>query len=273
MTRRQVDRLAPQRIARGHYSLTESVPLHVRAQMYVGLAGDHGVVCGPTALNLAGVNLPRRFIRDTRVWIQVPRQQTWPDRTEVRLVRTDRSGPILRRFGMPILDWPYCWLQLASESGVDELVEVADSMMRRKNPLTTKNALADAVASRPRMAGLARARTALSLSREGTDSIPETDLRLLLVRAGLPTPVVNLTIVDSTGRIVYILDLAYEEWKVAVEYDGAYHVGDRTQMYNDASRRRVLEDLGWRIITVTSADMIHDPDGVVTSVRRAIFGR
>ena len=174
---------------------------------------------------------------------------------------------------MPILDWPYCWLQLASESGVDELVEVADSMMRRKNPLTTKNALADAVASRPRMAGLARARTALSLSREGTDSIPETDLRLLLVRAGLPTPVVNLTIVDSTGRIVYILDLAYEEWKVAVEYDGAYHVGDRTQMYNDASRRRVLEDLGWRIITVTSADMIHDPDGVVTSVRRAIFGR
>ena len=270
MTRREVDHLAPQRIMHGHYSLAEPAPLHLRAQAGLMIAGKDAVICGATVLSLAQVNLPVRLVRDTRIWIQVPRQQHWPHRAEVRLVRTDRTGPIHHRFGLPVLDWPYCWLQLASESSVDELVEVADAMMCRHDPLTTKAALTAAVESRGRMSGLARARTALMLSRQGTDSIPETDLRLLLVRGGLPTPTVNFVITNAAGRVIYILDLAYEEYKVAIEYDGAYHVGDRTQMYRDTARRRALEDQGWRIISVTSADMINDPSGIVSSVRRAL---
>ena len=110
----------------------------------------------------------------------------------------------------------------------------------------------------------------MDLSREGTDSIPETDLRLLLVRGGLPTPIVNLAITDDWGDIIFILDMAYEGAKLGIEYDGAYHVGSRQQMYQDAARRRALEDQGWRIITITSADMLTDPDGIVTSVRKAL---
>ena len=269
MSRRQVDHLAPHRIMHGHYSLAES-SLQIRAQAGLMLAGPDAAVCGATVLNLARVDLPNRLVRDTRIWVQVPRQQSWPRRGEVRLVRTDHGGPIHHRFGLPVLDWPDCWLQLAPESSIDELVEVADAMMRRQYPLTTKAKLAGVVETRRGMSGLTKARTALDLSREGTDSIPETDLRLLLVRGGLPTPIVNLAITDASGRIVYILDLAYEKPKVAIEYDGAYHVGDRTQMYKDAARRRVLEDQGWRIITVTAADMVNDPGGIIASVRTAL---
>jgi len=269
MTRTDLKRLAP--IMHGYYSTAESVPFHVRVEAALRTAGEDAIVCGPTALRLRGVDLPGRLVRDTRVWIQVPVCQTWPRRAEVRLVRTNHVGPTRLRRGLPVLDVPSCWLQLASESNVDELVEVADAMMRRKQPFTTKTSLAMAIDAHKGSPGVTRARTALGLSREGTDSIPETDLRLLLVRAGLPTPIVNLGITDDWGQVIYILDLAYEKQKVAIEYDGAYHVGNRQQMQQDAARRRALEDQGWRIITITSADMLNDPDGIVASVRKALF--
>jgi len=92
MTRREVNHLAPQKIMHGQYSLAESASLHLRAQAALRIAGHNAVLCGATVLNLAHVDLPSRLIRDTRVWIQVPRQQSWPHRAEVRLVRTDNSG-------------------------------------------------------------------------------------------------------------------------------------------------------------------------------------
>lgn len=270
MSQSDLNHFSHQRVMHGHYSSTESTPLHLRAQAVLGIAGQDAVICGATALRLRGVDLPGRLVRDTRVWIQVPEHQTWPRRPEVRLVRSEHARPTGSSHGLPILDLPSCWVQLASESTVDELVEVADAMMRRKHSLVRKAELSAAVTTHKGSPGIVRARTALHLSREGTDSIPETDLRLLLVRGGLPTPVVNLAIIDDWGRIIHILDLAYEKPKLAIEYDGAYHTGSRAQMNHDAVRRRTLEDQGWRVITVTSADMITDPEGIVTSVRKAL---
>ena len=269
LTRRETDHLGPQRITHGHYSSTTPIPLYTRAQAILLIAGPAGAVCGPTSLSLAEVDLPLRLVRDTRVWVQVPKQQTWPRRAGVRLVRSPHPGPIRLLRGLPSLAFPYCWLQLAAEANLDELVELADAMTCRQHPIVTKASLASAVESRSHVKGIANARIALDLCREGTDSIPETDLRLLLVRAGLPVPVVNLPILDGTGRVVYYLDLAYESKKVAIEYDGAYHT-DRAQMNRAAIRRRALEDQGWRIITVTSLDMATDPAGIIASVRQAL---
>ena len=126
------------------------------------------------------------------------------------------------------------------------------------------------VQSSPGAKGVALARTALGLACPGTDSIPETDLRLLLVRAGLPCPVVNLPIYDDFDRVLFWIDLAYEATKTAIEYDGAVHVSDRKKMEYDAARRRYLEDHGWRVITVTSADLLRNPVGIVASVRQAL---
>jgi len=272
MTRRQGNHLAGQRVLRGYYSFTAAVPLRVRVQAALSVAGHEGVVCGPTSLSLAGVDLPQRLGRDARMWIQVPSAQTWPTRPEIRLVRTSRLRPTTRILGLPSLELPYCWLQLAPELSIRELVELADAMTRRQHPACTKDSLAEAIDSSPGARGVPKARAALGLAQEGTDSIPETDLRLLLVRAGLPAPTVNLMVVDGTGRRYY-LDLAYEHAKLAIEYDGAYHVSDRAQMHRDAARRRALEDQGWRIITITAADLATDPAGVVASVRQALGAR
>jgi len=174
--------------------------------------------------------------------------------------------------GVLCTDLAYCWLHLASECNLDELIEVADSMTRRQKPVTSIEALGAAIEANPRARGVSRARSALQLVVPGTDSIPETDLRLLLIRSRLPNLAltVNLPITNDSGKLLFWLDLADVRTKTAIEYDGANHVGDRARMERDASRRRYLEDRGWRIITVTSADLYQNPMSIIASVQVAL---
>jgi len=261
--------LSSSRVMRGIYA-ADPTDLCLRIEGTLLIGGEKAAICGVSALQLAGVDIPSRMARDTRVWIQVPHNQHWPCRNEVRLVRPRTPAPVttLRRF--PCVQLPHCWLQLAPECTIDELVELADAMTRRQHPVTTLRHLEAVVRSSPGAKGISSARIALGLACPNTDSIPETDLRLLLVRAGLPCPVVNLPIMDDCDRVLYLIDLAYEKTKTAIEYDGAGHVADRRQMENDAARRRYLEDHGWRLITVTSFDLVTNPVGIINSVRRAL---
>jgi hypothetical protein len=167
----------------------------------------------------------------------------------------------------------YCWVQVASDADLDDMVRLADGLTRRRHPATTIDALRLALDNLGPARGVRLARSALELARPGTDSPPETDLRLVLVRAGLPTPTVNLPVRDFTGRVIFWLDLGYDWAKLAIEYDGAIHVGSREQMEADIVRRRRLEDLGWRIITVSRADLAHRTTDLVRSVRDALAGR
>jgi len=117
---------------------------------------------------------------------------------------------------------------------------------------------------------VAKARAALPQIRPGTDSPRETVTRLFSVRAGLPCPEVNLR-VNTTDGVKY-LDLAYGEAKLALEYDGQVHARDGI-LERDTRRRRALEDLGWRIITITDRDLRADPDSILRSVTAALAER
>jgi hypothetical protein len=257
---------------RGLY-VTEGSGLVIRARAGLALAGPAAVVCGATGLALAGVDLPQRLTGDERIWLRVPPDQRWPDRPEVRLVRSLQSAPSCLVQGLPTLSLAHCWVQLATVADLDDMVRLADGLTRRRHPITTIEALRRALDNLGPARGVRLARSALELARPGTDSPPETDLRLLLVRAGLPAPTVNLPIRDVTGRVIYWLDLGYDWALVAIEYDGAIHVGNREQMEADIVRRRRLEDLGWRIITVSRADLAHRRSDVVRSVRDALAHR
>jgi hypothetical protein len=66
--------------------------------------------------------------------------------------------------------------------------------------------------------GVTPAREAVQLLDARAESPPESEVRVLLVRAGLrPTP--QLEVWDDLGLIGRV-DLGFEEEKVAVEYDG-----------------------------------------------------
>ena len=121
----------------------------------------------------------------------------------------------------------------------------------------------------PGARGLRRLRAALPLVNGGAASPKETWLRLLMIDAGLPVPTTQIP-VHENWRLIGILDMGWEKYKVAVEYDGDHHRTDRRQYVKDQRRLRKLEAMGWIIIRVIAEDA---PDDVVRRVRGALIGR
>ena len=88
-------------------------------------------------------------------------------------------------------------VRLAGILGLDDLVIAGDFLLRRRNPLTTIHELDAFLAGKQGRAGYRRAMQARSLIRADTDSPKETELRLLLIRHGLPEPAINVPMFDG----------------------------------------------------------------------------
>lgn len=106
----------------------------------------------------------------------------------------------------------------------------------------------------PGARGARRLRAALSVMDAGAQSPKETWLRLLLVDAGLPRPTTQIMVHNGDFYPLAYLDLGWEKYMVAVEYDGDQHRSDRRQYVKDISRLKMLEALGWIIIRVIAED-------------------
>ncbi|GAB7144939.1 hypothetical protein LRC484719_35380 [Mycobacterium riyadhense] len=109
--------------------------------------------------------------------------------------------------------------------------------------------------------------SALELVDTGSQSLKETWLRLLLIRAGLPRPKIQIPVLTKDGAQVYYLDMGWEGLKVAVEYDGEHHRLNRGQYTRDVRRSEALERLGWLIIRVVVTDR---PGEIIRRVRDAL---
>jgi len=222
---------------------------------------------GPTALQALGVALPSRLEDWDACHLLVGEDTFRPAREHVVVHETRAPLTVWRRLsGVPVQHPVDHWLQLRGATA-DELIEVGDGLLRRGSPLLTLDEMSLRLGTLAGTAGVRRARRVMPWMRAGTDSLMETRTRLVLVRAGLPCPAVNLPV--FCRGILYYLDMAYVAERLAVEYDGVYHVGNRQQMEADARRRRDLQDEGWMVITVT-ADQVRDPAGVVASVEQAL---
>jgi hypothetical protein len=119
----------------------------------------------------------------------------------------------------------------------------------------------------PRSPGLRRLETALELVDAGSQSPRESYLRLLLVDAGLPRPQTQIPVLGVDGIPAAYLDLGWEDWMVAVEYDGDQHRTDRRHYVKDIRRLEMLERMGWIVVRVVAED---HPAAIVRRVRAAI---
>jgi hypothetical protein len=138
---------------------------------------------------------------------------------------------------------------------LDDLVVMGDGLVRRKAPLTSIAEMRAAVGSRAGRPGHRSLAQALELIRPNTDSARETMLRLLLVRAGLPEPEINVPIVNEFGAVIAHGDLAFVAQRVLLEYDGGHHRTDERQYNIDIDRLDSIMELGWRVIRVNKATM------------------
>jgi hypothetical protein len=105
--------------------------------------------------------------------------------------------------------------------------------------------------------GLRRLAEVLPLVDGGAGSPKESWLRLLLIDAGLPKPTTQIPVNDG-WRPVGVLDMGWEDYRVAAEYDGDQHRTDRRQYVWDQRRLAKLADLGWAVIRVIAEDRRDD---------------
>ena len=157
---------------------------------------------------------------------------------------------VFRVAGVPVCSPVQAWLQSCIALSATELVVLGDSLMRRKNPLTTPERLAAAVVAHGSKPGARVAREALLLIRPRTDSPRETELRLLIADGGLPEPAVNPAINDLDGRFLGYGDLTYLEYRTIIEYDGEHHFGLDAQRAHDLDRVESFRRAQWRVIQI-----------------------
>jgi hypothetical protein len=113
--------------------------------------------------------------------------------------------------------------------------------------------------------GRRRLEHALTLVDGGAESPQESRVRLILVRAGLPTPQTQIRFtVEGLDRPIRV-DMGWSEWRVAVEYDGVQHWADSRQRAWDIDRTAILESLGWVVVRVSSG-MLARPHVIVERV-------
>jgi hypothetical protein len=106
---------------------------------------------------------------------------------------------------VPVVEPAVAWAQCAAELELDELVAIGDALAgrwspeaaAREMPLAELRRVVEAWGGRR---GARRLSEALDLVRPNVWSPKETELRLLLVRAGVPEPPgLNAEITDSAG--------------------------------------------------------------------------
>lgn len=114
--------------------------------------------------------------------------------------------------------------------------------------------LAGFAAVRPGRHEVRRVAVVAALLDPLAESPPETRARLKVVLAGLPRPVAQYEVRDAFGTFVARTDLAWPEFRVAVEYDGRDHAqSDRRG--RDLDRLDALRRAGWVVIVLTARQL------------------
>lgn len=153
--------------------------------------------------------------------------------------------------GLPVTSAARTYRDLAEHVPMRELVAFGDAALRRG--FTTPEDLAATIERFAGRRGLATARLALPRLDGGAASPPESWLRLRFEEEGLPRPKCNLNIYDALGEFIGCADLALEDAKILVEYDGSTHL-TVDQQRSDSLRDRLYVGAGWVPLRATFRD-------------------
>jgi hypothetical protein len=194
----------------------------------------------------------------------------WPH-PRIAVTRSDIPAPDLTTFAGITLTTP---LRTAFDLGrrlprSDALAAIDALAHRRTISLTRLIAFTD---NRPGWPGCRRLRSVIELAEPLTESPMETKLRLLLIDAGAPPLTAQHDIRDPRGKLIGRADLAYPQWRIAIEYEGDHH-RERAQFRRDVARLNNLRAAGWLVLRFTADDVLRRPKSVINQVAAAIRER
>ena len=256
----------------------QALRLRRRITAYLPVMPPDAFFAGPTAAALLGLPLPPGPALPLHVGVPFPRSA--PRRRGVigvqvlpRMVHTTLVD------GIRVTDAATTWAMLGGHLGLNDLVAVADAIIRvprhpggfrtsPRGPLGTPADLRAALdAGRRRAAPTLR--RALERAREGASSRPESWMRLVLIDGGLPEPVLDYDVTGPSGEFIGCSELAYPERRVAVEYESDGHLS-RRQLERDIDKYTAYGAAGWRTIRLTSTHIFRAPREAVRRVRVAL---
>lgn len=242
---------------------------------------DASVLSYGSAARVLEAGLPVWLENDWRVHVARRRGFSMPRRANVvGHLLTLLPDEVVEYDGVRLTSPARTWLDLASLLSVEELVVAGDSLVcshgpdfpRPRDARCAIADLRDMVARHPGIRGVRKARTAVELIRVGADSQPETRMRLAIMRAGLPEPVLNHVVVGACGEPVLWPDAAYPEQRVALQYEGAHH-NAADQYLRDIRRADVGAEHGWLEVRVSKFHLAGEHPAVVSKVRAALQSR
>lgn len=166
---------------------------------------------------------------------------------------------------VPISSRGLTWAQCCQHLPFDISVGMADSLLRmprrnlegREDPYCTHSELQDLLDRYAGCKGIMAAREALHYADSRADSIPESRLRLAMLAAKLPSPILNpsLTITPrSDFSFERIPDFFLPEFKLLVEYDGSHHLRS-AQAVRDRDRDAATRSAGFKVVRIFKDDL------------------
>ncbi len=268
-------------LARPHHGVRVAADGHPietvadRARGLVPVMIDGWCFSHVTALALWGLPVPARVDRG-----QEPLHVSSSTGRSVRRhgVVGHRAAPEPLRLvdGLPVAEPISAWVRSGQLLSLDELVRIGDALAGSWSPLPEArrrplDELDRAILEVGRIRGITSVREARALVRPAVESPKETELRLLLTRAGLPEPEINIRTYDHDGRYLGKPDLRYAWCRVAIEYEGDEHRRDPSRFRRDIRRRERFADAGWRTVRCTDDDLHgRRADELVARVRRLL---
>ena len=165
--------------------------------------------------------------------------------------------------GLPVIEPCDTWVDLGElvgpgkPAGLDDLIAAGDAVA---NLVDGVDQLKRAVERRVRPRGKVTLTYAIPRIRVGSASAMETRARLMIVRAGLPEPLLNEPVVGESDEWLGRGDFVWRKARVVGEYQGIRWHSSPEQQAADEIRFERFRRNDWTVIPIVSDDVFVDAD-------------
>lgn len=253
-----------------HASVPITHDVRLRAVLLAAPAGT--VVTGLTAAWLFGVWTPRPGLPvPLELGVRRADRSTSGSRALTRRIVLDPID-VNERDGIAVTSPERTCFQLMARSSLVEAVVFADAF--RHAGLVTQRGLMRFADERPHWPHVRKARFAVDLSRHEAASPMETRLRMIIVLAGLPEPIVlNGGLYDENGVLLGIPDMLYLCPIFGIEYDGEYHHDPEQHARDNVRENRLLVVGNVPLLRYGAGDVFRNPQRIEREVAAMLGGR
>ncbi len=113
-------------------------------------------------------------------------------------------------------------------------------------------------------------RVAVEIADPAAETVLESVSRASIAESDIPVPRLGVPVVGDDGRR-YWVDMAWDEYRVIGEADGAVKYVDRDALVQEKRRQEAIEAQGWRFVRWGMPDVVPDPEPMLNRIRRALF--